>query len=174
MQVNLSLWKTTLCIHYHLKLITHGKRKETYMMERRQSVWRKEKLAEAGKPDLKMPLSTMEKFKGGIRVSSSPARGGKKAGSEGRSTTDATSIVMHISFSSSSSIICLVELSTFITFWKKKKKTLDFLWVGWDQEECDGRFRYWELYWQLKDQSLSREKMVALVVKAGGADRGII
>lgn len=38
----------------------------TYMMERRPRVWRKEKLAESGKPERKMPLSTMEKLRGGM------------------------------------------------------------------------------------------------------------
>lgn len=38
----------------------------TYMMERRPRVWRKEKLADSGKPERKMPLSTMEKLRGGM------------------------------------------------------------------------------------------------------------
>lgn len=40
------------------------------MMERRPRVWRKEKLADSGKPDRKMPLSTMEKLRGGMKRSS--------------------------------------------------------------------------------------------------------
>jgi len=39
-------------------------------MERRPRVWRKEKLAGSGKPERKMPLSTMEKFRGGTKRSS--------------------------------------------------------------------------------------------------------
>uniref|UniRef100_A0A2P2QVB1 Uncharacterized protein n=1 Tax=Rhizophora mucronata TaxID=61149 RepID=A0A2P2QVB1_RHIMU len=37
----------------------------TYMMERRPRDFKKPKLAESGKPDLKMPTSTMEKLSGG-------------------------------------------------------------------------------------------------------------
>lgn len=40
------------------------------MMERRPRVWRKEKLAGSGKPERKMPLSTMAKLRGGMKRSS--------------------------------------------------------------------------------------------------------
>lgn len=103
------------------------------MMERRRRVWRKEKLAESGKPDLKMPLSTIEKFKGGMRVTSSPVTTG--AGWDERSTTDATSMVLHICSASSSSssccwILCLLGLSTFITYLNQKATKER----KWDQE----------------------------------------
>lgn len=42
----------------------------TDMMERRPRVWRKEKLAGSGKPERKMPLSTMAKLRGGMKRSS--------------------------------------------------------------------------------------------------------
>jgi len=43
-----------------------------YMIERRPRVLMKEKFAESGNPDRNIPLSTIEKFNGGIRLSSSP------------------------------------------------------------------------------------------------------
>lgn len=42
-----------------------------YIMERRPSVWRKEKLSTSGKPERKMPLSTIAKLRGGMKNSSS-------------------------------------------------------------------------------------------------------
>lgn len=70
------------------------------MIERRPSVWRKEKLAESGKPDLKMPLSTIAKFRGGIRLSSSPTTGEGEAttggGLRSRRSKTATSIVLQM------------------------------------------------------------------------------
>lgn len=41
-------------------------------MERRRRDFKNPKLAESGKPDLKMPLSTMAKFRGGASISSPP------------------------------------------------------------------------------------------------------
>ncbi|KAK8479729.1 hypothetical protein V6N13_036847 [Hibiscus sabdariffa] len=69
------------------------------MMEQRLSVWRKEKLAESGKPDLKMPLSTMEKFNGGIKLGSSEKLSGTTTFNDmstWRSTTATASRVLHI------------------------------------------------------------------------------
>lgn len=72
------------------------------MTERRPRFWRKEKLSESGKPERKMPLSTIAKFKGGMKLISSPATGGDKIEEAGESeksrwSTIATSIVLHIS-----------------------------------------------------------------------------
>ena len=39
----------------------------TYIIERRPSDWRKRKLASSGKPERKMPLSTIAKFNGGTK-----------------------------------------------------------------------------------------------------------
>ena len=68
------------------------------MIERRPSVWRKEKLGESGKPDLKMPLSTIAKFRGGIRLSSSPTtgKGNTGGGMSSRLSITATSIVLQM------------------------------------------------------------------------------
>ena len=43
------------------------------MIERRPRVLRNEKLDTSGNPDRKIPLSTIAKFNGGIKLSSSPA-----------------------------------------------------------------------------------------------------
>lgn len=49
---------------------THAKQKYVYMMERSPRVWRNEKLEGSGKPERKMPLSTIEKLRGGMKRSS--------------------------------------------------------------------------------------------------------
>lgn len=67
-------------------------------MERRPRVCRNEKLLDSGKPERKMPLSTMAKLSGGMKRSSahsSPAAGVSAGGEWWTSPT--TSIVLHIS-----------------------------------------------------------------------------
>lgn len=61
-------------------------------MERRPRVCKKEKLAVSGKPDRKMPLSTIAKLRGGTWNSSS-----KFSVFEDGGSTTATSIVLHVS-----------------------------------------------------------------------------
>lgn len=112
------------------------------MIERRPRVLRNEKLDTSGNPDRKIPLWTIEKFKGGIKLSSSaetstngvaesPADGG------GRDTllwsTLATSIIWKISLPSSSSSSALVNLFIVfsISFILKKKQALDRRLVLW-------------------------------------------
>uniref|UniRef100_A0A2P2K1T6 Uncharacterized protein n=1 Tax=Rhizophora mucronata TaxID=61149 RepID=A0A2P2K1T6_RHIMU len=91
------------------------------MMERRPRVWRKEKLAEPGKPDRKMPLSTMAKFSGGIRLSSSPAwTNGETAvsgcGESSRWLTTATSMFLHMAAVSPSPLAAAPS-------WRRRRST---------------------------------------------------
>lgn len=65
-------------------------------MERRPRVWRNEKLLDSGKPERKMPLSTMAKLSGGMKRSSAHSSPAATAGGEWW-TSPTTSIVLHIS-----------------------------------------------------------------------------
>ena len=97
------------------------------MIERRPRVLRKEKLVESGNPDRKIPLSTIAKFNGGSRLSSSPVEtstNGVVVPADGggdtllRWSTLATSIVWKIllpsSFSSSLIDLFIVFSISFI------------------------------------------------------------
>jgi hypothetical protein len=53
---------------------------DAYRMERRPRDCKKLKLAESGKPDLNIPLSTIAKFSGGTNSSSSPSLSSPMAG----------------------------------------------------------------------------------------------
>lgn len=72
-------------------------------MERRPRVCRNEKLLDSGKPERKMPLSTMAKLSGGMKRSS--AHSSPAAASGEWWTSPTTSIVLHISSWLSSSFI---------------------------------------------------------------------
>lgn len=72
-------------------------------MERRPRVCRNEKLLDSGKPERKMPLSTMAKLSGGMKRSSAHSSPAAVSGEWWTSPT--TSIVLHISSWLSSSFI---------------------------------------------------------------------
>lgn len=57
----------------------YRKGNRTHITERRRRDFRNPKLAESGKPDLKMPLSTIAKFSGGTNISSALCGGDASA-----------------------------------------------------------------------------------------------
>lgn len=68
-------------LHIFRLLKTKNGKPNSHITERRRRDFRNPKLAESGKPDLKMPLSTIAKFSGGTNISSASSElsGGEKS-----------------------------------------------------------------------------------------------
>lgn len=141
------------------------------MMERRPRVWRKEKFAESGKPDRNMPLSTMAKFSGGIKLRSSETAGDGTSvcGERSQLSITATSIVLYISPASPLvAAAAVVEFcSTFMTndFFSFKERKVCVREIG-NHEECSFFFNFLTVKRNGKKYKRDHSflKLVALVV----------